>query len=168
MNRMEFEAAIGDRILVPISTWQFGQIFFKTEYSPEDFVKKMNAPGNSAQTIDKQMNGLGVWKYSCNTLTNGFIYTNVSDPQAGGTGAGGNPMGIKEWMDQHADVRSAFKYAVVYGVGFLLTYVAAVATNGMIDQQYVPFVVIAVGVLTEKSKLLDPTVPWPIVGAGKK
>ena len=81
MNIQEFETALQGRILAPKKVVSFSTMFFQKEYTPEDFVKIMNAGSNSVYFVDKQQQGAGIYKYSVNTLTGGYISTAVSDMQ---------------------------------------------------------------------------------------
>lgn len=119
MNTQELEEALQHRILNPKSSTQFSALFFSTEYQPEDFARKMNAPGNSSQLVDKQKNGLGIWKFSVNTLTGGYIYCIAYDNPA--TGEGGDRMGLKEdteaWFARHHTSRKFVKGTILAAAG---------------------------------------------------
>lgn len=77
-------------------------------------------------------------------------------------------MGIKEWFDAHEDWRLVFKYAVYFGVGFGLAYGSAAVAKGLVPESYIPYIVLVLALVGEKYKFLDPSKPWPVVGAGRK
>lgn len=119
MDSTEFEAAIQNRIVLPKSAIQYSAILFQTEYPCEEMVKKMNAPGNATQLMDKQKNGAGIWKYSTNTLTGGYIFCVVNDnPPA--MGEKGDMMEVPEWA------KNVAMHAVS---GFLLGFCSAFVAN---------------------------------------
>ena len=97
MNSTEFQDAIQNRYVVPKSVVQLSA-FFKKEYSPEEMVKVMNHGTNGAQYLDKQKNGLNVWKYSCNTMTSGYIFCIVDDNPPS-TGARSDKMEIPKELE---------------------------------------------------------------------
>ena len=82
--------------------------------------KKMNAPGNGTQYMDKMKNGAGIWKYSCNTMTGGYIFCIVNDNPPT-TGAKGDLMGyeIPEWAKM-----VAMNAVSGFVLGFSAAYVA--------------------------------------------
>jgi hypothetical protein len=172
MNKQELEEQLQHRVLTPKTVIQFSSLLFSTEYTPEDFITKMNAPGNSYQLVDCQKNGLGIWKYSVNTLTGGYIFCILNENQTASKGTGitqgGNSMGIREWFETdtlHRDLRSLVKHGIILGISWGVTYAAALVSNGLVSQEHIPFVMVVLSVINDKLKLIDPDKPWPIVGA---
>jgi len=167
MNTQQFEAAIQNRFVLLKSTMQLNALLFTSEYEPEEFVKKMNAPGNASQFVDKLKVGLGKWKYSSNTLTGGYIWCAVSDEPTMTTG--GNEMGnIKEYFDIHPDQRMLLKYGIIFGASLGVVYLTYELSSGLISPEFVTLVPIAIAFLNEKVKPLDPNKPWAIIGAAPK
>ena len=171
-TKKDFEASMGNRVLNPVSKLEFNALLFSTQYTPEEFAKKMNEGSNAQFSVDCEKNGLNKWKYSANTWTGGYVYCLLDDnPVATGlTGAappaavpGPNP--LEAYFLQHPKQLVAFKYGVVYGLGFLVTYAGALVTNGLISQNWVPIAAIVIGVIEDHLKLLDPKKKWPGVGA---
>lgn len=118
MNSTEFQTAIQNRYVVPKSVIQLSA-FFQKEYPPEEMVKVMNHGTNGAQYLDKQKNGLNIWKYSCNTMTSGYIYCIVDDNPAS-TGTRSDKMEIPEWL------KNVAMHAVS---GFLIGFCSAFVAN---------------------------------------
>lgn len=167
MNSQEFEAAIQGRIVCPKSAIQYSAILFQTEYPPEEMVKKMNAPGNATQYMDKMKNGAGIWKYFCNTMTGGYIFCIVNDNPPT-TGVKGDNMGIREYFDAHTDQRMLLKYAIIFGASLAVVYLTFALQNNLVSMEYVALVPVAIAWLNEKVKPLDPNKPWAIIGAAPK
>ena len=103
--------------------------------------------------------------YFVSTAGNHYYKVVAQNPPSTGVG-GMNP--IQAYFAQHPKQLLAFKYFVVYGLGFVVTYVGALETNGLISQSWTPFVAVALGMIENEAKILDPNTPWPFTGAQKK
>jgi len=160
----DFEKSIQNRTVNVLTTLQLSALLFQTEYAPDQFAKKMNAPGNSSQLVDKQKIGAASWKYSCNTLTGGYIYCTVTNQSTQGDGK----MKIKEYFDAHTDQRMLLKYAVIFGASLAVVYLTFALSSNLVSPEFVTLVPIAIAFLNEKVKPLDPNKPWMLIGAGKK
>lgn len=119
MNSEEFEYALQGRV-IPLKTGIQLSAFFNKEYTPENMVTVMNYGSNAMQYLDKQKNGLGIWKYSCNTLTSGYIFCIVNDNPPS-TGAKGDMVNIDipEWL-QNIGMHALSGFLI----GFCSTFVA--------------------------------------------
>jgi len=160
MNVQEFEQALGNRIVKPISNLQL-QAFFQKQYTPEDIIKIMTTGSNTAYSVDKEQAGAGLWKYSVNTLSSGYIFCKVHEQTTGGN------MGEIDWLktvesvlDSHTTTRKFIKGAVIFGVTFFVSNQTELLKN-LPDWG----VIFAGAVITALSSWLQTKSTLPILGA---
>lgn len=86
----DFESNFPGRIRSPLSNTRLSAAYMK-KYTPEDFISWMSEGSNPAYSIDKKKIGAAAYSYSVDTLSDGFVYTEVSDNQ---TMTGGSIMEV--------------------------------------------------------------------------
>ncbi|MFA5158051.1 MAG: hypothetical protein WC451_02600 [Patescibacteria group bacterium] len=167
MNRQEFESAIKNPIVTPITS-VITSANFQDAYSPEDMIKYLTGANNSL-VVRKKSAGLNTSIYWTFTHNNGYIQCTITDVATYNeifeTGENMNFLeSITAWFDEHQKVRVFVKMGVISALGFFVAEsneITALLPDNL--QAFAgPLITGLFGMLLLHAQ---QTTKWPIVGA---
>jgi hypothetical protein len=164
----ELEKRIGHERIVPTKTsMQLNALLFSNEYTPINFVKKLNNKVNLLHPIERQKAGAGIYKYYANTLSGGYIFC-VAQTEATGTRGDEAMNPVEEYFSQHKTQLSLFKHGMVLLVPAATAFFIWAITTYAMEWQFAAIVLMALNWLQMKVSALNPNAYWQGVGADKK
>jgi hypothetical protein len=163
MNRQEFESAIKNTIVTPITS-VITSANFQDEYTPEDMIKYLDKANNTL-IIRKVPAGLQTSRYWTFTHNEGYISCTISDAKKE---PGGLMNPVEEYFKSHATQLSLFKHGVKILVPSALAFLIWAISTHATEWQYAALILIGLNWAKEKIDKLDADEVWQGVGAKKK